>query len=192
MSVGFLATLLKGNLLWKSGSAKSVLKKNGSACLKEMCRTHWVERHEAFDVFSDLFLPIVSCLEEMVNSTQSDWNRETRSDANSYLLALSQFSFIVALHVTERVLSYVKGLSVKLQGRSIDVAHAYQDISMVKAALQDARRGIDTFHEIVYSDAVALAHSVEIEESCPRIASYQLHRSNTPAVNASRYYTDEH
>ena len=77
---------------------------------------------------------------------------------------------------------------MKLQGRSIDVAHAYQDISMVKAALQEARRGIDTFHEIVYLDAVALAHSVEIEESCPRIASYQLHRSNTPAFNASQYY----
>ena len=72
-------------------------------CLIEMCRTRWVERLEAFDIFSDLFLPIVSCLEEMVNSTQSDWNRETRSDANSYLLALSQFSFVVALHVTERV-----------------------------------------------------------------------------------------
>ena len=62
-------------------------------CLKEMCRTRWVERHEALEVFSDLFFPIVSCLEEMVNSTRSYWNRETRSDANSYLLALSQFSF---------------------------------------------------------------------------------------------------
>ena len=62
-------------------------------CLKEMCRTRWVKRHEAFEVFSDLFLPIVSCLEEIINSAQSDWNRKTRSDANSYLLALSQFSF---------------------------------------------------------------------------------------------------
>eukprot|EP00731_Ephydatia_muelleri_P000806 Em0001g806a len=34
----------------------------------------------------------------------------------------------------------------------------------------------------------ALVDSVEIEESCPRIASYQLHWSNTPAVNASQYY----
>ena len=34
----------------------------------------------------------------------------------------------------------------------------------------------------------ALAHSVGIEESYPRIASYQLHRSNTPAANASQYY----
>ena len=31
--------------------------------LKEMCRTRWVERHEAFEVFSDLFLPVVCCLE---------------------------------------------------------------------------------------------------------------------------------
>ena len=69
-----------------------------------------MERHEAFEVFSDFFLPIVSCLEEIMNSAQSDWNRETRSDANAYLLALSQISFVVALYVTERVLSYVKGL----------------------------------------------------------------------------------
>ena len=157
-------------------------------CLKEMCRTRWVERHEALEVFSDLFLPIVSCLEEIMNNAKSDWNRETRSDANSYLLALSQFSFVVALHVTERVLSYVKGLSVKLQGKSIDVVHAYRDISMVKAALKKARCGSEKFHEIVYSDAVALVHSVGIEESYPRIASYQLHRSNTPAANASQYY----
>ena len=110
--------------------------------------------------------------------------RETRSDANSYLLALSQFSFVVALHVTERVLSYVKEPSVKLQGRS-----AYRDISMaVKAALKDARCGIVKSFKIVYSDAVALAHSVGIEKSYPQIASYPLHRSNTRAANASQYY----
>ena len=31
---------------------------------KEMCKTRWVERHEAFDVFIDLYLPLVSCLED--------------------------------------------------------------------------------------------------------------------------------
>eukprot|EP00731_Ephydatia_muelleri_P012055 Em0006g949a len=67
------ATLLKGNLLWKSGSAKSVLKKNGSVLRK--------------------------CAE---------------------LVGLSDMKYL-----RERVLSYVKGLSVKLQGRSIDAAYAY-------------------------------------------------------------------
>ena len=33
--------------------------------LKAMCRTRWVERHEAFEMFVDLFLPIVSCLERI-------------------------------------------------------------------------------------------------------------------------------
>ena len=40
---------------------------------------------------------------------------------------------------------------------SIDVVHAYRDISMVKAALKEARCGSEKFHEIAYSDAVALA-----------------------------------
>ena len=60
--------------------------------LKEMCRTRWVERHEAFTVFFDLFLPLVSCLEAIVLSPAEEWNRDTRSDAQSLRLALSQFS----------------------------------------------------------------------------------------------------
>ena len=35
---------------------------------------------------------------------------------------------------------------------------------MIKAALKEARCGVDTFHEIVYSDTVALAHRVGIDE----------------------------
>jgi len=38
------------------------------------------------------------------------------SDAQSFLLLMSQLSFIIALVATQNVLSYTKGLSVKLQG----------------------------------------------------------------------------
>jgi len=27
--------------------------------LKSVCKTRWVERHEAFEVFLDLFIPVV-------------------------------------------------------------------------------------------------------------------------------------
>ncbi len=77
---------------------------------EELCRTRWVERHEAFQVFSD---PIFCCFEAIPPTA---WNRETRSDAHSFLLAMSQFSFIVALIYSQKVLGYTKGLSVKLQG----------------------------------------------------------------------------
>ena len=93
--------------------------------LKEMCRTRWIERHEAFEVFVDLFLPLISCLEEISLSSSSQWNRETRHEAQSFLLALSQFSFIVSLLLTQKILAYTKGLSVKLQGRYVDVVKAH-------------------------------------------------------------------
>ena len=96
--------------------------------MKKMCRTHWVERHEAFEVFQDLYMPIVCCMEEIASSHASEWNRESWSDANSFLLAISQFSFVVALVLSHNVLSYTKGLSVKLQGRYVDVVRAHNDV----------------------------------------------------------------
>ena len=33
--------------------------------LKSVCKTRWVERHEAFEVFLDLFIPVVCCLEDI-------------------------------------------------------------------------------------------------------------------------------
>ena len=37
--------------------------------LKELCKTRWVERHDAFEAFFELFNAILSCLEEMARST---------------------------------------------------------------------------------------------------------------------------
>ena len=39
----------------------------------------------------------------------------------SLLLAMSQFLFIVVFVLTQKILAYTKGLSVKLQGRYTDV-----------------------------------------------------------------------
>ena len=149
--------------------------------LKEMCRTRWVERHEAFQVFSDLFMPVFCCLEATSRSSPSEWNRESKTD--SFLLAMSQFPFIIALQATQNILAYTKGLSVKLQGRYTDIARAYREIETVKSAIQTARKNINSCHNIVYTRAKAIAGSVGIEESVPRLASRQQHRSNVAAEN---------
>jgi len=65
---------------------------------------------------------VVSCLEEIANAPSTDWNRETRADAQSFLLAVSQFSFVATLVVTQTILALTRGLSVKLQGRYVDVS----------------------------------------------------------------------
>ena len=46
--------------------------------IKSVCKTRWVERHEAFEVFLDLYEPLVCCLEEVKDSTSSEWNHDTR------------------------------------------------------------------------------------------------------------------
>ena len=156
--------------------------------MKEMCRTRWVERHEAFEVFLDLFMPTITCLEAIARSRPAEWNRDTRSDAHSLFLALSQFSFVVALVLTQKVLAYTKGLSVKLQGRYVDVVCAHRDIESVKSSLERNRSEIDVFHDRVYDAVLVLAQSVGIDESSPRISSRQQHRQNVPAENTKEYY----
>ena len=96
--------------------------------LKELCRTRWVERHASLEIFIDLYKPLTTCLDLIASGRPDEWNGETRADAHSFLLSLSQFSFIVALLLTQKILSYTKGLSTKLQGWYVDVVGTYRDI----------------------------------------------------------------
>ena len=59
--------------------------------VKEMCRTSWIEWHEAFESFLDLFMSVVCCLEEIANSSPVKWNAETRSNAQSLFLTVFRF-----------------------------------------------------------------------------------------------------
>ena len=82
----------------------------------------------------------------------------------SFLLSLSQFYFIVALVLTQKILSYTKGLSTKLQGRYVDVVRAYRDIELVKTALKDCRSDCDSFHTRIYGEALGVAEDINVQE----------------------------
>lgn len=153
-----------------------------------MCHTRWIERLEAFELFVDIFLPVFSCLESISHSSPAEWNQETRSDARSLLLAISRFSFIFSLVLTQRVLAYTMGLSIKLQGRYVDVVRAHQDIESVIDTLKDVRYGIDIFHSNVYEQIVSMSRTVNVNESTPRQAGRQQHRQNIPSNSISEHY----
>ena len=154
--------------------------------LKSVCKTRWVERHEAFEVFVDLYQPLVCCLEDIKDST--DWNRETKNDAQSYFLSLCRFSFIVSLVVTKEVLGYTKALSIKLQGRYVDVVKAFKDVSLVQQTLAHARGDIESFHNRVYTSALSIARKINVDESRPRTTGRQQHRCNVPSTSISEYF----
>ena len=94
----------------------------------------------------------------------------------------------MSLVLTRKVLAYTKGLSIKLQGRYVDIVRAYRDINSVKDCLKKARISVDTFHESMYVEVKHLGDCVGIEESRPRFASRQQHRSNVSSNNISDHY----
>ena len=110
-------------------------------------------------------------MEAIANASAADWNRESQSDAQSLLLSVLRFSFIMALVATQRVLAYTKGLSVKLQGPYVDVARAHREIENVQTTLQGVRSNVKSFHAHIYSQACLIAQSVDTEESTPHLAS---------------------
>ena len=124
---------------------------------------------ERYEVFIDLFVPIACCLEEIANSFNAEWNRETRLEALSFLLALSQFSLIFTLVMVHTILVSTRGLSIKLQARYMDIVRAHSDIDLVKSTLKGYRSRLDEFHHRVYDKALALALSIDVEESSPRL-----------------------
>lgn len=156
--------------------------------LKELCKTRWVERYDSYEVFIDLFVPIACCLEDIANSSNAAWNRETRSEALSFLLALSQFSLIFTLMMVHTILASTRGLSIKLQARYMDIVRAHSDIHLVKSTLKEYRSRVDDFHHRVYDKALALAVSIDLQESSPRLAGRQTQRRNVQAANAKDYY----
>ena len=111
-------------------------------------------------MFVDLFVPLVCCLEEMKDSME--FNRESRADAQSFFFSLCHFPFIVTLTTATELLGYTKALSIKLQGRYVDVVRAYREVSFVKSALRNTRETVDAFHSRVYSKAMQIAAMVNV------------------------------
>ncbi|KAI0228618.1 hypothetical protein LSAT2_020886 [Lamellibrachia satsuma] len=58
--------------------------------LKELCRTRWVARHDAFNVFMELHEAIVHSPEE-ISTHAEEWNQPSVNDGCALLLATTQF-----------------------------------------------------------------------------------------------------
>ena len=63
-----------------------------------LCKTRWVARIEAFEVFRDMLPALVSILE--VISTAHGWSAESSKKASVLLISITQFLFLMSLEVT--------------------------------------------------------------------------------------------
>ena len=121
--------------------------------LIDCCRTRWVQRVDAFEVFLQLYPFVVDTLLRISENEGSHWNHDATSDASRYLSAISEFKFIFTLNVVSSVLQYARPLTVELQKRDIDIASAFQMVQLLRTTLNDIRNNIDRHHNIWYMEA---------------------------------------
>jgi len=91
-------------------------------------------------------------------------------------------SFQTELH---NFFGYVKGLSSKLQGSSLDIVEGYKMIDSVKAVIESTRED-ETEFDALYEKANAMADIGNI--SMPRRYARQTQRNNIPASSDKEYF----
>ena len=163
--------------------------------LKNMCKTRWVERHEAYEVFFVLFSCIMRAHEVMANErlfagqfgdAAWSWDTDTKNKASGLANAI-RFSFIITLLTAIKCLSVLRPLSVKLQKRDLDVYEACLNSNNVTDDLQDIRDNIEDIWTEWFDLAVTTAANVVVS-SIPCRTNQQQHRDNVPAQTPSDYY----
>lgn len=90
--------------------------------------------------------------------------------------------------VAHRCLAFLQGLSRFLQERALDVGRAMGMVSVVQTSLQDARDGIEAFHNGCFTEAEKAAEELDIPVCRPRICGRQTKRNNVPAESPEDYY----
>ena len=152
--------------------------------LHDLCRTRWIERHHAYEVFTELFPSVISTLDVMLHEAAhqeeyGDWNwdRESLTTANGLYLALTSFDFLMALTVTSNALASIRPLSVKLQRKSLDIIKAYSLVQVTVEDLENVRKD-DNAMDKWFDKASAVAQTVDVEPRVRRTAGHQQNRDN--------------
>jgi len=89
--------------------------------IKPVCENRWIVHHAALTEFSDLYVPLLDCLETIGSATRSKWDPKFKTEANGLLHQIQSSGFIWYLQTAAYTYGYTKSLSQSLQGRVLDV-----------------------------------------------------------------------
>ncbi|XP_028904329.1 52 kDa repressor of the inhibitor of the protein kinase [Ornithorhynchus anatinus] len=143
--------------------------------LRELCRSRWTGRHDAFEVAVDLLQAYVLCLDGIAGGGDGGEGGEgpaRRSGAvigRAVLLAgaLADFDFIVTVVVLKNVLSFTRAFGKNLQGQTADVFFAASSLTAVLHSLNEVLENIEVYHEFWFEEATALAAKLAVPLGLP-------------------------
>lgn len=134
----------------------------------------WQEKHDSYDVFSQILEPLVDCLERFHNSSPPMWSLAVINQAKKLLQLIRDFDFIVAIVALKNISSFTRELSAALQKDHFSAASQLCQISGIVATLNRLKTNIKVFHQNWFDEACVFAQSlgvqVKVPESipCPR------------------------
>ena len=100
-------------------------------------QTDWAMRHTAYSYFYTSYVFVVKALEviahglhreEVSELFQDGWDPSSRASASAILNAICSFNFTITFLVVYRMLSHLSGITVKLQGSTIDILQVFSEI----------------------------------------------------------------
>jgi hypothetical protein len=96
---------------------KVVDRRTTTVKVKDLCRTRWVYRHEAYENFFKLCKYLVTVMELIVARDDEygrmDWDSNTVIAANGFVKIYTTFSFIVSFVVAMNAMAIIKPISIK-------------------------------------------------------------------------------
>ncbi|MBN3278224.1 P52K kinase, partial [Polyodon spathula] len=135
--------------------------------LREICRTQWIERHDAFEVAVDLLEPLLLCMDSV--NGNANFSRHVAFEAYSISVNLEEFEFVVTLVVLKNALSFTRAFGKNLQGNTLDVFFAASSLTAVLHSLNEVMENIEVYHEFWFEEATNLAAKMEIPVKLPRL-----------------------
>ena len=153
---------------------KILIEKYGKASkLLNVCRTRWVQQLDGLDRFEETIECVVKALEVMDRNEDRTWNSETHTTAGHLLSVIKSFEFIANLIIIQRVLSYTRYITVKLQKIEMDIMKGYSEVNVIRTTVKEIREDVDKHHKEWYDRIKELSKSLDTDERSPRICPRQ-------------------
>ncbi|XP_035660282.1 52 kDa repressor of the inhibitor of the protein kinase-like [Branchiostoma floridae] len=154
--------------------------------VKPMCETRWVEKHTCLEDFHELHEPLTDCLEAI--TSEEGWDAKARTEAGGLLSQLKRPAFLCAFECALYIFGYTKSLSTLLQGSTMDIIKAYEQVDLVRKELRSIReRADEEFHQ-VYLSASEMAQRLGQDMEVPRRCRRQTQRCNVEADTPEVYF----
>ncbi len=104
-----------------------------------MCRTRWIQRIDAIDVFQSLYKSIIACFESICTDGPRMWSSDSILDAQCLQLSITTMKFICAHVVTIVCLKHFHALTLSLQTEAKDLIAAVNDVDIVISTSENVR-----------------------------------------------------